>query len=57
MVVSRVFLPGAPSKIDEHAISCYTVNSCFKAKNIVFKGRSHSPIFFLEGRGDSAQDN
>ena len=46
VVVSRFFFPGTPSKIDEQAISCYTVNRCFKAKIIVFKGRSPSPIFF-----------
>ena len=29
-VASSVFFPGAPSKIDEQAISCFTVNRCFK---------------------------
>ena len=35
-VASGVFSLGAPSKIDEQAISYYTVNLCFKAKSIVF---------------------
>ena len=29
-VASSVFFPGAPSKIDEQDISCFTVNRCFK---------------------------
>ena len=35
-VASGVFSLGTPSKIDEQAISYYTVNLCFKAKSIVF---------------------
>lgn len=35
-VASGVFSLGAPSKIDQQAISYYTVNLCFKAKSIVF---------------------
>ena len=34
-MASRVFFPGAPSKINEQAISYFTVNRYFKAK-IVF---------------------
>ena len=34
-LTSRVFFPGAPSKIDEQTISYCTVNRCFKSK-IVF---------------------
>ena len=33
---SSLFFPGAPTKIDEQAISYFTVNWCFKAKIIVF---------------------
>ena len=33
---SRVFFPGAPSKIDEQAVDSFTYNRCFKAKIIVF---------------------
>ena len=29
-MASSVFFPGAPSKIDEQAISCFTVNRCLK---------------------------
>ena len=46
VIVCQVFFPGAPSKIDEQAISYYTVNRFFKAKIIVFKGRGHFLIFF-----------
>ena len=35
-MASRVFFPGAPSKINEQAISYFTVNRYFKAKIIVF---------------------
>ena len=35
-VASRVFFPGAPSKIDVQAISYLTINRCFKAKFFVF---------------------
>ena len=35
-MASGVFSLGSPSKIDEQAISYYTVNLCFKAKSIVF---------------------
>ena len=35
-VASRVFFPGAPSKIDEQATSYFTVNRCFKAEIIIF---------------------
>ena len=35
-MASQVFFLGAPSKIDEQAISYFTVNPCFKAKIIVF---------------------
>ena len=35
-VASRVFFPGALSKINEQAISYFTVNRYFKAKIIVF---------------------
>lgn len=31
-VASRVFFPGAPSKIDEQAVSYFTVNRSFKAR-------------------------
>ena len=35
-MASRVFFPEAPSKIDEQAISYFTVSRCFKAAIIVF---------------------
>ena len=35
-MASRAFFPGAPSKTDEHVISYFTVNRCFKAKVLVF---------------------
>ena len=31
-----VFFPGVPSKIDEQAITYFTVFRCFKAKNYRF---------------------
>ena len=39
---SSFFFPGAPSKIDEQAISYFTVKRCFKAKIIVF---THDLLF------------
>ena len=33
-MASLVFFIGAPSKIDEQAISYFTVNQCFRAKRV-----------------------
>ena len=41
-LASQVFFPGAPSTIDEQAISYFIVNRCFKAE-IIFS----SLIFYL----------
>ena len=43
-VASPVFFPGVPSKIDEQAITYFTVFRCFKAKNYRF----FSMIFYLQ---------
>ena len=43
-MASPVFFPGVPSKIEEQAITYFTVFRCFKAKNYRF----FSMIFYLQ---------